>query len=107
MTRTWHRITCRSERRFRRYWLYCAEHPWQPRGRAIAGTSTDTIRVGDKVQLATPKGLTTARCELVTLGFTVFRDDEKDEIIVPNSVMVSSTVIRLEQTRIPPPGTSE
>lgn len=52
------------------------------------------IRVGDRVQLTIPKGLTSATVETVSLGYTVLREDDKDEIIVPNSVMGSSVVIR-------------
>jgi small-conductance mechanosensitive channel len=74
-------------------------------GNLIAGLSLvlyRPIRVGDKVQLNSPKGLITATVELVSLGFTVLRDDEKHEVIVPNSVMVSSIVIRLRQTKLSP-----
>ncbi len=77
-------------------------------GNLIAGLSLvlyRPIRVGDKVQLNSPKGLVTAKCDRVALGFTIFIDDDKHEIIVPNSVMVSSTVIRLERTRLPSDGT--
>jgi small-conductance mechanosensitive channel len=38
----------------------------------------------------------------VSLGYTALRDTEGDEIIVPNSVMVSSVVIRLRETTAPP-----
>ncbi len=74
-------------------------------GNLISGLSLilyRPIRVGDHVQLATPKGLTTAVVELVSLGYTVLRDAENDNIIVPNSVMASSVVIRLESTKQPP-----
>jgi Mechanosensitive ion channel, beta-domain len=54
------------------------------------------VSVGDSVQLNTPKGLTTAKVQLISLGFTVLSDTEGHEIIVPNSVMMSSVVIRLE-----------
>jgi hypothetical protein len=36
--------------------------------------------------------------EIVSLGYTVLRDTEEHEVIIPNSVMASSVVIRLEQT---------
>jgi small-conductance mechanosensitive channel len=68
-------------------------------GNLIAGLSIvlyRPIRVGDRVQLNSPKGVVTATLEFVSLGYTILRDDEGDEIIVPNSVMVSSIVIRLE-----------
>ncbi|MFA4915497.1 MAG: mechanosensitive ion channel domain-containing protein [Syntrophales bacterium] len=51
------------------------------------------IRVGDNVQLTTPRGLMTATVEVVSLGCTVLRDADKHEVIVPNSVMASSVVI--------------
>lgn len=73
-------------------------------GNLVAGLSLvlyRPIRVGDNVQLNSPKGLITARVELVSLGFTVLRDEENHEVIVPNNVMVSSIVIRLEQTKSP------
>ncbi len=55
------------------------------------------IRVGDKVLLASPKGLITATAENVSLGYTVLRDTDGHEVIVPNSVMVTSIVIRIER----------
>ncbi len=57
------------------------------------------IRVGDRVQLASPKGLTTATVEIVSLGYTILRDAENNAVIVPNSVMAGSVVIRLGATR--------
>jgi len=33
--------------------------------------------------------------ELISLGFAVLLDEEKHEIIVPNSIMMSTTVIRI------------
>jgi small-conductance mechanosensitive channel len=53
------------------------------------------FRVGDNVQLNSPKGLVTATVEVVSLGYKVLRDAEEHEVIVPNSVMASSVVIRL------------
>jgi small-conductance mechanosensitive channel len=49
--------------------------------------------VGDVVQVNTPKGLTTGTVEVLALGSTRLRDAEDDEIIVPNSVMVSSVIV--------------
>jgi small-conductance mechanosensitive channel len=71
-------------------------------GNLVAGLSLvlyRPVRVGDNVQLNSPKGLITATVELVSLGFTILRDTEDHEVIVPNSVMMSSVVIRLGQTR--------
>lgn len=67
-------------------------------GNLVAGFSLvlyRPIRVGDKLQINSPKGLITATVEIVSLGYTVLHDDEGHEVIVPNSVMVSSVVIRL------------
>jgi hypothetical protein len=53
------------------------------------------ISVGDNVQLNTPKGLATGTVELISLGYTILRDADQHQILVPNSVMMSSVVIRL------------
>ena len=53
------------------------------------------FRVGDDVEINTPKGMLAARVEDVSLGYTILRDAKGDEVIVPNSVMVSNVVIRL------------
>lgn len=69
-------------------------------GNLIAGLSLvlyRPVRVGDKVQLITPKGPIVATMEFVSLGYTALRDTDGDEIIVPNSVMVSSVVIRIAE----------
>jgi len=75
-------------------------------GNLVAGISLvlyRPVRVGDKVQINSPKGLITATVENVSLGYTVLRDADGDEVIVPNSVMVSTVVIRLGRA----PGTSD
>jgi len=59
------------------------------------------IRVGDEVQLTTPRGLMTAKVELVSLGYTMLRDVAGDQIVVPNSVVATSVVIRLAQAANP------
>ncbi len=53
------------------------------------------VRVGDRVQLHIPTGLVTATVELLSLGYTTLRDENGNQILVPNSVMMSSVVIRL------------
>ena len=55
------------------------------------------FRVGDQVQLAAPKGLVTAVVDSMTLGYTILHDSENNQIIVPNSVMASVVIIRLNQ----------
>jgi small-conductance mechanosensitive channel len=55
------------------------------------------IRVGDHVQLNTPKGLVTATVEAISLGYTILLDADNDQIFVPNSVMMSTIVIRMKE----------
>ena len=67
-------------------------------GNLISGLSIVLYRavsVGDKVQINTPKGSVTATIESLSLGYTLLRDSEGAEIIVPNSVMASNVVVRL------------
>jgi small-conductance mechanosensitive channel len=66
-------------------------------GNLIAGLSLvlyRPIRVGDTVQLNTPKGLVTAAVEQLSLGYTKLRDADQHQIMVPNSVMMTSILIR-------------
>jgi len=56
------------------------------------------VRVGDIVQITTPRGLATALVTNISLGYTLLIDDESaDEIIVPNSVMANATMIRVKE----------
>lgn len=74
-------------------------------GNLIAGLSLvlyRSVRVGDSVRLSTPSGLTTATVDQLSLGYTVLRDTEANEILVPNSVMISSVVIRLARSAAEP-----
>jgi small-conductance mechanosensitive channel len=67
----------------------------------IAGFSLLLYRpfhLGDKVQLNTPKGMETGTVYSLSLGYTVLRNAENQEIIVPNSVMVSQVIIRVAHT---------
>ena len=67
-------------------------------GNLIAGFSLvlyRQIRVGDSICLNSPKGVVTAKVEAISLGFTVLRDELQHEVIVPNSIMMNSTVIRV------------
>jgi small-conductance mechanosensitive channel len=52
------------------------------------------IRVGDDIQLNTPKGLLIATVKQISLGYTILLDGDKDDIFVPNSLMMSTIVIR-------------
>lgn len=59
------------------------------------------ISIGDSVQLSTPKGLVTAKVDQVSLGYSHLRDTDGQEIIVPNSVMISSVMIRMDNKKNP------
>ena len=54
------------------------------------------FRVGDWVQLMTPRGVLTAQIETLMLGYTLLQDEEGNQIIVPNSVMASVVLIRIQ-----------
>ncbi|MGA7594275.1 MAG: mechanosensitive ion channel family protein [Gallionella sp.] len=60
------------------------------------------FRIGDSVQLNTPRGLVTATVEILSLGYTILRDTERNEILVPNSVMTNNIVVRLATTDASP-----
>lgn len=77
-------------------------------GNLIAGFSLvlyRQVRVGDLICLSTPKGVVTAKIQLISLGFTVLLDDQQHEVVVPNSVMMNSTVIRIGRDTGIPQGT--
>ena len=69
-------------------------------GNLIAGLSLvlyGPFHVGDNIQLNTPKGLVTAAVESISLGYTILRDGDGYQIFVPNSVMMSNIIIRLDK----------
>jgi small-conductance mechanosensitive channel len=53
------------------------------------------FRIGDRIQLMTPRGVMTATIETLSLGYTLLRDDEGNQIIVPNSMMANIILIRV------------
>ncbi len=66
-------------------------------GNLVAGFSLvlyRQVRVGDTIQLSSPAGVSTASVVVISLGFTVLRDEQQHELIVPNNVMMSTTLIR-------------
>lgn len=54
------------------------------------------IHIGDTIRLTTPKGTSTATVTSVSLGYTLLKDTDGEEIVVPNSVMLNSIVVRLK-----------
>jgi small-conductance mechanosensitive channel len=69
-------------------------------GNMIAGVSLLLYRpfeAGDQIQLNTPKGMQTGIIQSVTLGYTVLRSEDDEQIVVPNSVMASAVIIKMER----------
>ena len=67
-------------------------------GNLIAGFSlvmSGAIREGDTIKLYTPVGLITARVHVISLGFTVLLDADANEVVVPNSVIMTSAILRV------------
>ena len=72
-------------------------------GNMIAGLALLLYRpfeAGDQVQLNTPKGLQTGTIKSVTLGYTILRSGEDEEIVVPNSVMASAVIIKIGRKEV-------
>ena len=72
-------------------------------GNLVAGLSLVLYRpfsVGDRIQLNSPIGVIRATVETISLGYTMLRADEGQEVIVPNTIMVTSTVIRLSNHKV-------
>ena len=62
----------------------------------IAGLSLLLYRpfqIGDRVQVNIPNSFVIGTIESLSLGYTVMRDDEGKQIIVPNSLMGSVVII--------------
>ena len=67
-------------------------------GNLIAGFSlvmSGAIREGDTIKLYTPVGPITAKVKLISLGFTVLVDADGDDVVVPNSVIMTSAIQRM------------
>jgi small-conductance mechanosensitive channel len=68
-------------------------------GNLIAGLAIvlyRLIRIGDVIRLTTPKGPSTATVIAVSLGYTLLKDTDGEEIVVPNTVMLNSIIVRLK-----------
>jgi small-conductance mechanosensitive channel len=66
-------------------------------GNLIAGISLLLYRpfhIGDRVQVSTQKETLTGTVDSLTLGYTILRDSDDAQIIVPNSVMISVILVR-------------
>jgi small-conductance mechanosensitive channel len=69
-------------------------------GNLIAGCSlvlSRTIQIGDSIRLYCPVGTISAKVQAISLAFTLLVDDESHEVVVPNSVMMNSAIVRVHQ----------
>ena len=67
-------------------------------GNLVAGASLALYRpfeTGDKVQVSTPTGTEIGVVESLNLGYTVLQTYDNRRIVIPNSVMVSQTLINM------------
>lgn len=55
------------------------------------------VRVGDTIRLTAAGATVVAKVRVVSLGFTILVADDASEVIVPNNVMIGSTIIRVRQ----------
>ncbi len=53
------------------------------------------FKAADRVQLTTPKGVETGTIVALTLGYTLLHNAAGEQIVVPNSVMISQVIILL------------
>lgn len=71
-------------------------------GNLVAGFSlvlSRTIRVGEVIRLSVPGGPISAKVQVISLSYTILVDDENHDVIVPNSVIMSSAVTRVERAQ--------
>lgn len=61
------------------------------------------LHVGSVLQVSISSGFIVGKVENIGLGYTSLRDGQGQEVIVPNSVMATSVIIRLpDDTKLPP-----
>lgn len=69
-------------------------------GNIIAGFSLvlyRQVRVGDSVQITSSLGVVSAKVQVISLGFTQFIDRDGHEVVMPNSLLMGSTIVRLSR----------
>ena len=69
-------------------------------GNLVAGFSlvlSRAVSVGERIQLYCPVGTITARVHVISLAFTTLLDDDGHRVVVPNSVMMGSAMVRLSE----------
>lgn len=67
----------------------------------IALVTSRALRVGDEIELGTEVGLVSARVKSISLGFTVMVDGKGHDVVVPNSLVMGSTITLLSRTHGP------
>lgn len=60
-----------------------------------------TIGVGDTIRIDSEVGTISAKVHLISLEYTVLVDDQDHEVVVPNSVIMSSAITRVARVRPP------
>ena len=73
-------------------------------GNLIAGFSllmSKAMRVGDTVRIYAPNGIIEARVEGISLGFTTLRDEQGNEVVIPNGVAMGSAIVRIAHPTLP------
>ncbi len=71
-------------------------------GNLISGISLVLYRpfkLGDQLQINSPKGIETGVVESINLGTTVLRTADSRRLVVPNNTMASQVIINLSSTR--------
>lgn len=71
-------------------------------GNLISGVSLvlyRPFRLGDRLQVAGPKGMETGVVESINLGTTVLRTADDRRLVIPNNTMSSQIIINLSATR--------
>ncbi len=73
-------------------------------GNLVSGFSlvlSRTVRVGDTVELGTSVGTISARVKSIALGYTVMVDAQGRDVVVPNSIVMGSSITLLSRTHEP------
>ncbi|HVT89091.1 MAG TPA: mechanosensitive ion channel family protein [Tepidisphaeraceae bacterium] len=79
-------------------------------GNLISGIALLLYRpfaIGDSIVFNTPMGKETGTVQQLTLGYTKLQTEDGRLVVIPNSVMISSVIIKLNpsgETPLPPPG---
>jgi small conductance mechanosensitive channel len=73
-------------------------------GNLVAGLSIllyHPFSLGDEIEINTPKGMMRGTITSLSLGYTMLVAESREQIIVPNSVMASAVMIRINRAASP------